>query len=86
MRRVGPVSMFSTEPVIMGLIGGMYLIAGWYLHASQGKYAGEAQGTFQVLLYVDSAVYLLSAYVAAATAFGGYGELGSDDDVVDQTE
>jgi hypothetical protein len=86
MRRVGPVAMFSTEPVIMGLIGGLYLFAAWYLHTSQGKYAGEAEGAFEILLYVDSFVYALSAYVAAATAFGGYGALGSTEDAVEGTE
>lgn len=77
MRRVGPIAMFSTEPVIMGLIGGIYLASAWYLSATQTTYAGEAEQLFHILLYVDSVVFALSAYIAAATAFGGYAELGS---------
>lgn len=77
MRKVGPVAMFSTEPVIMGLIGGIYLAAAWYLWAARGSYAGEAEQLFDIVLYVDSLVFALSAYIATATAFGGYAELGS---------
>jgi hypothetical protein len=76
MRRVGPVAMFSTEPVIMGLIGALYLGAAWYLSGSQGSYAGEAQQLFDILLYIDSVIFALSVYISAATAFGGYAKLG----------
>jgi hypothetical protein len=87
MRRVGPVAMFSTEPVIMGLIGALYLAAAWYLRTTLTSYAGEAEQVFDILLYVDSAVFVLSAYIAAATSFGGYAELGSPSaPVSDQTE
>jgi hypothetical protein len=76
MKRVGPVAMFSTESVIMGLIGALYLGGAWYLHASQDAYAGEAQKLFDILLYIDSVVFVLSVYITAATAFWGYAELG----------
>jgi hypothetical protein len=77
MRRVGPVAMLSTEPVIMALIAVIYLFAGWYLRIDQSTYAGEAEGLFNVLLYVDTVAFAISAYIVAATAFGGYAELGS---------
>ena len=79
MKRVGPVAMFSTEPVIMGLIGAIYIGAAWYLSGTQDAYAGEAQQLFDLLLYVDSALFALTAYITAATAFGGYGDLGAAD-------
>jgi len=83
MKRVGPVAMFSTEPVIMGFIGAVYLGAAWYLHLKEGTYAGEAQHFFDILLYVDSFVFALSVWIAGATAFGGYGALGGATSVGD---
>jgi hypothetical protein len=77
MRRVGPVAMFATEPVIMALIATLYLFAGWYLRIDHAAHAGEAEQWFDVLLYVDTVVFAISVYVGAATAFGGYAELGS---------
>jgi hypothetical protein len=77
MRRVGPVSMFATEPVIMALIAALYLFAGWYLRIDHTAHAGEAEHWFNVLLYVDTFLFAISVYVGAATAFWGYSELGS---------
>jgi hypothetical protein len=77
MRRVGPVAMFSTEPVIMALIAVIFLFAGWYLRLDQTAYAGEAERLFDVLLYVDTLIFAISIYISAATAFGGYADLGS---------
>jgi hypothetical protein len=77
MKRVGPVAMLSTEPVIMGLIAVIFLFAGWYLRIDQAAYAGEAEQLFDIVLYVDTVAVALSAYIVAATAFGGYAGLGS---------
>jgi hypothetical protein len=76
MKRVGPVAMISTEPMIIGLIAALFLVAGWYLRFDQSAYAGEAESLFDVILYVDTAAFVASVYIVAATAFGGYSELG----------
>lgn len=86
MRRVGPVAMFSTEPVIMALIATIYLFAAWYLRIDQSAHAGEAEQWFDLLLYVDTFVFAASAYITGATAFGGYAALGSVAAAVDRRD
>jgi hypothetical protein len=75
MKRVGPIAMLSTEPVIIGLIAAIYLLAAWILRLHQATYAGEGEGVFDVLVYADTVAVVGSVYVAAATAFGGYAEI-----------
>jgi len=65
-RRWGPFLVFGKEDVPMFVLLIMYLLAGWYLRLHVPQHAGEARAVFDALLYVGSALTVISLAMAIA--------------------
>lgn len=73
--RIGPLVLLGNEHVTMLLFVAAYVFAGWYVRGV-ADHAGEAKQLFDVLIYVASALFLLSLVMSVITAFA-YGRLGA---------
>jgi hypothetical protein len=78
------VSILGNEAVIMVVLTIPYLGYAWFLRISEPKRAGSASAFFDALVYLDTALFLLTLYLLARSAIL-YGRLGSETEAKDSS-